>query len=627
MPLPTKVNVARPEAWGYQALLEYGSAAADSLYLRTAFGSGRVGRVETDIDFEQGVQSQETPEDFRTEEGKVYSRNDLSGGEGLDRAQRRDGEEFDHTRYFDSRNISISPCNAIDPQVVKLLHDTSLLRAETDTNLYMATIGNVLYMANGTNVDRTADPIAASPTFTVEDPSAAEANTTVDGLAALGDELYAAMDAIGIHKRDNAGVWAHWSDLAAVTCHSAKGRIIASVGTALHEAGSLATSILLHTLASGETWNDVVDAGSAVLAAASDGYVYTFAEEDGELVLKGQTLFEGEVPQSLGATQGLVFIGTSQATTTGGTIGRLWRSLIVGTRLREAQVIRIWGDGTETRDRSPRRIITTRQAAWTAVVEDGSETHMWKVCLLSGGVSRDVILGDTGISLGLAVIDERIFATVSADGLWREDTTFAASGYVIGAAADFFSASPKAWVGAKVTAKTVTTEETVDISHSTDLDALEDSNHASWVTDVAITSANDGTLNGVEQSLSNIKGQYLLPKLDLTPNTARTTNPEVLLPWAFRGFHIPNDRLWQVPIAISDQIEMPNRRRLVVSGVGDAVWQQLQTLEGEAVTLTMLRPDDKIVGQLLSVSAPIVGMPKRGSPTVYCMVVVKGIRV
>lgn len=262
-----------------------------------------------------------------------------------------------------------------------------------------------------------------------------------------------------------------------------------------------------------------------------------------------------------------------------------------------------------------------------AVVEDGSETHMWKVCLISGGVSRDVILGDTGIGLGIAVIDERIFASVSADGLWREDTTFAASGYVIGAAADFFSASPKAWVGAKVTAKTVTTEETVDISHSTDLDALEDSGHASWVTDVAITDSNDDTLNGVEQSLANIKGQYLIPKLDLTPNTARTTNPEVLTPWAFRGFHIPNDRIWQLPINISDQDEKPNRMRQKNPGMGERVWQQLQTLEGEAVTLTTFRPEDKIVGQLLTVSAPIVGMPERGSPTVYCMLVVKGIRV
>ena len=627
MPLPTKVNVSRPEAWGYQALLEFGSADADSLYLRTAFGTGRVGRVETDTDFDQGIPSQETPEDFRTEEGKVYSRNDLSGGEGLDRAQRRDGEDFDHTRYFDSRNISVSPCNAIDPQVVKLLHDASILRAKTDTNLYVATIGNVLYMANGTKVDRTADPIAATPTWSVEDPSAAEADTTVDGLAALGDELYAAMGAIGIHKRDNAGVWAHWSDLAATTCFSAKGRIIASIGAALHEAGATTTSTLLHTLASGEIWNDVADAGSAVLAAASDGYVYAFAEEAGELILKGQTWFEGERPRSLGAAQGLVFIGTAQDNTSGGRIGRLWRALMVGTRLREAQVIRIWGSGTETRDRSPKRIITTREAVWTAVVEDGTETHLWKVCLISGGVSRDIILGEIGICRGIAIIDERIFASVSADGLWREDTTFAASGYVIGAAADFFSVSPKAWVGGKVTAKIVTTEETVNISHSTDLDALEDSGHASWVTDVAITSANDATLNGIEQSLANVKGQYLLPKLDLTPNTARTTNPEVLTPWAFRGFHIPNDRVWQVPIAISDQLEMPNRKRLVVKGAGDAVWQQLQTLEGEAVTLTMLRPDDKIVGQLLSVSAPIVGMPERGSPTVYCMLVVKGIRV
>ncbi len=624
MPLPTKVNVSRPEAWGYDALIEYGPNAADSLYLRLAVGPGRQMSFRT-AELEEGSPRTATnPEDMRVESGESFSRSDFTGGEGLDRAHRRDGLDRDFTRFWDSRNIDITPARAGVAEEIKLLHSASNIRADDPTNVRMplVRVGNVLYgvISNDALVDRTNNPTAGTPNFTTADPGG---TGSIQDLAALGDEVYAARN--NIRKRNPAGSWAQWSDLDASRLWSAKGRIIASseTGDALYEARAGAGSLLLHTLASGEIWNDVVDAGGAILAAASDGYIYSFAEQNGELALKGQTQIEGENPTALGFAQGLVFIGTAQATTGGGNIGRLWQAILVGLRLREAQVIRQWGDGSTTTDRAPRRIISTREAVWTSVIEDGTETHLWRFHLTTGGLVRDLILGASGVTHGLAEFDDRLFATVFGDGLWREDTTYATSGYLIGPLADFYNAGKKAWVGARLTTGTVPTGTQVDLDYSTDPSAIEDNTDPSWTTIITAIPATPG--DSSETAITGVESRYLAAKLVLTPDGGNTATPTVLA-YAFRGTFSHDEDDYAIPVNISDRLEMPHRKPQTISGVGDAMYEKLQELRGQAVTVTLLRPDEQIKGQFRTLSAPIEEIPDRGSPTVYALAVFRGIR-
>jgi hypothetical protein len=628
MSLPTEANVTQPLAYGYAWLLEYGDTNAESLYLRPGVGPGREQRIQT-VEPKEGPDTETSPEELRGESGRSFARSGFSGGEGLDRAYEPDLPDRHATMYWDSRNINVTPGVAGNPDEIQLLHAAANIRADDAGNSRMplVRIGTVLYMccSDDNLIDRTSNPTAATPTFTTEDPHDGEGAQDILDLAALGNQLHVALGSQGIHQRaTGAATWSHWSDVAAVRIWAAKGRILASTGAALYEAAATTGSTLLHTLSSGQTWTDVVDAGAAILAGASDGEVYAFVDEDGELALRSRFVFEGEQITALGAAQGFVFVGTGEPTTGSGQIGRLWRCQLVGLRFQGNQVIRQWGDGTTTLNRAPQRIINTREAVYTGVIDSATESHLWKYHLTTAGISRDLILND-GLVQGLAVVDDRLFATVFVEGLWREATTYASTGYLISPLADFYSAADKTWIDARLTTGTLDTDTDVVLAYSTNPDAILDSGHASWTTIISAdhTAGNFGDLGPT--FISEAESRYVAAKLTLTPNGAATSTPTVLA-FALRGLFKPTEKDFAIPVNVSDRLEMPGRKPLTVPGAGQDVLDQLHEIEGKAVTLTDLRTLEIVDGQFRGTSTPIQGRSFRGSVPVYSMATVRGVK-
>lgn len=624
MSLPTKVNVTRPESQGYDILIEYGDTDAESLYLRAAVGPGRQMAFQTVEPQQRNPDTASNPEDMRAETGESFSRSDFTGGEGLDRAHRRNGTERDFSRFWDSRGVDVTPGRAGSQEKVTLLHDTASIRtAATDLQRQpLATIGTVLYAvaSNDTLVDRTADPTAGTPTWTTEDPGG---TGTIRDIAALGDELYAAQGATEIRKRSSAGSWAAWSSLNAVRVWAVKGRIVGSDGTGLYEAGDSADT-LLETLASGESWTDVVDGGSAILAAATDGNIYAFVDNDGTLTLETQqNIFLGEYPTALAQAAGIAFVATAEDTSGGGKIGRLYRGVVSGLNIKAAQLLKEWGDGATTLDRAPHRIIGTRDAILTGVVESATETHLWRYHLATGGLVRDLVMADTGICEGLAVIDDRVFASVFEQEIYRETTTFVDEGWLIGPLADFFNAAPKTWVGARLATAAVPTTTTAVLAYTTDPEAIEDEADASWTTIITATNAAPGL--SAETAITGVEARYLAGKLVLTPNGANTAGPEVLS-YTFRGLPLPTERDYQLPVNISDRLERPFRKPILIPGLGDTVRGALGDLIGKSATVTLLRPDESVKGQIRGVSEPVNELPEKGSPSVFALMTVRGQR-
>jgi len=609
--LPTKVNVSRPEAWGYEALIEYGTTDAESLYLRLAPGPGRQMLLESGRTRDDVPDLSTNPSELRGESGRSFGRDDFTGGEGLDYAHRRDAQERDPSRFWASSGVDIDPPEGGETREIKLLKATSSVRTEDAGGVNRAPlrhIGTVLYgvSSDATLVDRSTDLGAA---WATEDPGS---TGNITDLTTLGDEVYAVRGG-DIRKRNSAGTWSlETSAQTFIRAWGVKGRIIASTepstGGVLYSSDDYTT--ILHTLPSGETWNDIVDAGAAILAAASDGYIYTFVEENGVLVLKGQTLV-AETPVSLAYSQGLLFIGTSEATSAGGNVGRLYRAVFVGIRIREAQVLRKWGDGTTTVDQSPKRIIPTREAIWTAI-QASSETQVWKYHLVTGAVSRDLNIAVAGLGQGIVSLDDRILVNVKGHGIYREATTFASTGFVISPAADFFNAAKKAWVGARLPPGSVPAGTQVELFYSTDPAALEDSSHASWTSIITATNASPG--DGAETPITGVESRYIIGKVVLTPNGANTSTPTVLS-FSFRGLLQTTEEDVPLVVNISDRLELPGRKPLTVNGAGDAVYEKLLDIKGDAVTLTLLRPDKIYKGQIRTISAPIQAMPRKGSPT------------
>ncbi len=641
MPLPTKVNVTRPEAWGYDALIEYGPTAADSLYLRLAVGPGRPMQFQT-VDPEPRTPNlSENPEDMRVESGQSFSRSDFGGGEGLRRAHRREGTPRDFTRFYDSKGVNITPsAKAGEAASVTLLKSTTKIRSHNTSSDNFKTIlvgGSLFTTTSHQRVDVSTDPTAGTPTWNSEDPHDSEGNQEVQGLTALGGEVYASCASNAIHKRTTGGAWSHWSDLnpgTPVKLEAVKERILAWWSSQLYEAKAGANSVLLmDTGSSDDYWNGVTDAGSHIVAVNANGYAYMWASEEGELVLQGQTRITASPDEELTAVtavSGLVFFASRELDSNSLPVGRLYRGVLIGGQIREIQLLRTWT--TAQPNGFPSLLVRTRDAIWWAIQSSATTTDVWKYSLTTGGTFRDLeITGTTPAVAALAIvsIDDRLFvhiqsgSTAAASGIWREDTTFADSGYLISPLADFFSAAAKTWVGARLHTGSLPTGTQVVLAYSTDPAALDDSGHASWTDTITATPAAPGV--SAETAITGVEARYAAVKLTLTPDGSNVSTPEVLT-FALRGIHQPVEDDYALPVNISDRLELPHRKPLLVNGVGDAVYEKLQTLIGTAVTVTLLRPDESVVGQLRTLSTPVQELPERGSPTTYALLTVRGAR-
>ena len=612
--LPSPSNTSAPESQGFEANL-------DDLFLRFAVGPGRQMNINTAPLQAQAIQTSETPEDFQQEFGQIFSRTDFAGGSGLDKAHQRNAGPNDFQRYWDSKGIDVFSGKEVGQEYkVSLLHDTDEVQTTTGTNLYMQELGGEIFYADGAVLKKVATPL----TGTVSDDGTPSAGNNITGMAVLGSKLYLVANG-DIYVRNSAGSYATYNTHKTFDkLWSMKGRLVASATNGeLHEVASTSSPPTMKALPSGSSWTDVADGGAVVLATADDGYIYSFADESSTLTLKGQTFVEGEVPNAIDAAQGLIFYGTYQNTASG-KIGRLYVAEITNANslyvLVNAQLIKQWGDGTTTLNQAPYKIISTRDSIYTGIVDSASKTNLWRYYLPTGGIARDVEFAESGIVEGLAVFSDRIFATVSGGGLYRESTDYVTTGYIITPLADFFTSEKKQWVGAKLNTNVVTSGS-VKLFTSTIAADINSPDAATWAEQVSIFSGTGGD----EEVMTLVDGRWIAGKIQI--NTDDVTQSPEMLSFAIRGFQLVNDLVVDMPINISDQIERPFRKALRVQGQGDLVYQALRNKEGKNVQLEIFRPDTLLRGIIENVSSPIEEISPRGSVTMYCLVRFRGSKV
>jgi hypothetical protein len=618
--LPSPANTNAPEAQGFEANL-------DDLFLRFAVGPGRQMNINTAPLQAQAIQTSETPEDFQQEFGQIFSRTDFAGGSGLDKAHKRNAGENDFQRYWDSKGVDVFSGKAVGQEYnISLLHDTDEVQTESATNLYMQELGGDIFYAAGDTLKVVGTPL--TDTSSAEDGGLGNgkpsAGNNITGMAVLGTKLYLVANG-DIYVRNSAGSYAtHNTHKTFDKLWSMKGRLVASATNGeLHEVAGTSSPPTMKALPSGSSWTDVADGGAVVLACADDGYIYSFADESSTLTLKGQTFVEGEVPNAIDAAQGLIFYGTYQNTASG-KIGRLYRAEITNANnlyvLVNAQLIKQWGDGTTTLNQAPYRLISTRDSIFVGIIDSASKTNLWRYYLPTGGIARDLEFAESGIVEGIAVFSDRLFATISGGGLYRESTNYVSTGYVITPLADFFTSEKKQWVGAKVNTNVVTSGS-VKLFTSTIAADINSPTAATWSEQVSIFSGTGGD----EEVMTLVDGRWITGKIEI--NTDDVTQSPQMLSFAIRGFQLVNDLVVDMPINISDQIERPFRKALRVQGQGDLVYQALRNREGKNVQLEIFRPDTLLRGIIENVSSPIEEISPRGSVTMYCLVRFRGSKV
>src|SRR6056300_570476 len=633
--LPSPSNTSQPQAQGFEANL-------DDLFLRFAVGPGRQMNINTAPLQAQAIQTSETPEDFQQEFGQIYSRTDFSGGEGLDKAHRREGTDRDFSRFWDSKGVDVFHGDEDTGYNAHLLHAVEQKTLTlTDTNNYLAqTTNGYLYITDDTDVYESTDE---GDTWTAM--TSTNISYKVQGITSFGNDLFVVTGDGSTNKQLLHYDGTTWTDESLGSSFTGyftgiwfeKGALFVSGKSTTAEylwqgdpftgnfTGVFQTTSALTQTEPTHSFTDVVDAGAVVLASNTDGNIYSLKIDGGTWSLKGQTKLSFEEIHSLAATEGIVFIGTkgSQSNT-----GRFYSAevtvadnlYVLGNR----QLIKQWDNGI---DLTPHSMFVTRDSVYMGVHESTTETNLWRYYLPTAGIARDLSVTHTADSdakiLGITQVGTAtpLFTfVVSGVGVYKEKTTYVSSGYLITALADFYTSEKKQWVGGKLNTNSISAG-TIKLSTSVTPSDINDNTSATWTEQIIVT----GGTAGDEQIIENVTGRWISAKIDILTDDINVS-PE-LLSFAIRGFQLVEDLIVEMPINISDQIERPYRKALRVDGQGDLIYRALRNKEGRNVQLEIYRPQTFLRGIIENVSAPVEEISPRGSVTAYCLVRFRGSKI
>ena len=613
--LATQAEVSNPKRKGYDFRV-------DDFLFRAAIGPNRQMTIQSSDVQTQDLNVAQNPEDFTRNIGRIYSRNNFSGGSNLDMAHKRGMSENDTTRFWDSSGIDVFTQNKGTPYSLKMLFQTSKKQAlsSSDGDNAMAVVGTDIYVSDDATLYKSAD--AGQSWSTVS--TGLTAGYHIKGLAAHGTTLYI------VANNGSAGEIETWdgstSTQKATTgvfdgIWSVKGKFLVSIGTALREYdGATTVASAAITLPAGDTWTDVIDAGAVVLATATDGRIYSLKDVSGAFTSKGQTEISGEKPISITESQGQIFYGTREDTTTSKAIGRFYRATLTVADdlyvLGNNQLIKEWN--VDSTDSSPYQLLATRDSVYMGIRE-ASNSYLWRYYLPTAGIARDLKFDSAGLVKGLGIVNEKLQATVQGQGTYYETANYEAEGYVITANADFFTAEQKQWVEAQVETPDISTGQTVELHVTDDIAGITSSTHSSW-DKVINQQSGSGTVEVQVDKISRYGAMKIVLK-----SQGSTTAPEVNS-ISYRALARPELVVVQIPVNISDRVERPFRKPITVKNLGETIYQSLKDKEGTPVTLEIYDPSEVIRGVVESIQYPIQANPNVGSVTQYAVITVRGTR-
>ncbi len=624
-------NISNPKRYGYDIKL-------DDIFLRSAIGPERQMVIQSsDVRAGQQVNVKQNPEDFTSNLGRIYSRNNFSAGQGLDTAHRVNGKPDDVNRFWDSKGVDVFHGDDETSYHIHLLFQTtgqSLSFSATNNYLAQTTNGDI-YVTDGTTIHKyngTSWSTIAAGT------SGATHNFT--GIVAFGNGLYATTangtSGSQLIKFDGSswsvqttaqtsaggltGVWFVKNRLW-ISGNDGTAEYIWEVspfnktwsGSDLQDADSIIEVEPTHEI------SGVIDGGAAVLASSTDGNIYAFKLTSGAFVNQGQTKIPFEEVHSIAASEGIIFFGTKEFARD---VGRLYKAELVALDnlyvLANRQLIKEWV--VDSVDTTPHAMFVSRDSVYMGVKEATNEVNLWRYYLPTGGLARDLQTSGNSYVQGITQSNGKFMIVVSGSDVYKETSTYETTGYLILSAADFFTAESKQFVGAEISTFTMPTDTSVELEFSTKFEALDNPSDSSFVNALTQT----GGTGDVEKQISEVS-RYIIGKVILNRTGANNATPQVKSV-QFRALARPELVVVQVPINISDRVERPFRKPVTVKGLGEELYSELRNKEGNSVTLEIFDPSEIIRGVVESISYPVIQDVDKGSDTQYAVLTVRGTR-
>jgi len=627
----TTINTSNPKRYGYDVRI-------DEILLRAAVGQGREMQIQSSKVEEAGINVKQNPEDFTSNLGRIYSRNNFTGGQGLDTAHRANGTPKDTTRFWDSKGVDVFHGDD------ETSYHTHLLFQTADKGINFSASNN--YIAQTTNGDLYVTDAAKIYKSTNNGSTWAEVSTglTINynftGIASVGDMIFATTANSTTHseliKFDGASTWSEETTAQSSAgglngVWFAKGQLVFSGDDGSVErvwaispfnktwSGSdLADGDAIITFEDSHHVSQVVDAGAVVLVASTNGDIYSLKDIAGTFTLKGQTNIPFEEVHSIAAAEGIVFFGTKEFSRD---VGRFYRAdLTVADDLyvlANRQLVKEWViSGVDT---TPKFMFVTRDSVYCGVKESGSESYLWRYYLPTAGFARDLEMGASGLITGITNSSGKFVIAVAGQDIFLETSTYETEGYLIMSAADFFTGESKQFVGAEISTFALPNNTSVELYYSTKFEALDNPTDGSF--QLALDQA--GGVGDTEKQIAEVS-RYIVGKVILK-SEAGVDTPKVKSV-QFRALARPELVVAQIPINISDRVERPGRKPIKVKGLGDELYSALRSKEGDSVTLELFDPSEIIRGVVERISYPINSNVERGSVTQYAIITVRGTR-
>ena len=621
-------TISNPRRYGYDLKI-------DNLLLRTAISPERQMTIQSsDVQSGQQVNVKQNPEDFTSNLGRIYSRNNFSAGQGLDTAHRADGQPDDVNRFWDSKGVDVFHGDDETSYNLHLLYTTaaqSLSFAATNNYVTQTTNGDV-YITDGTTIHKYDGTSWSSIS---DSTSGATHNFT--GIAAFGNGFYATTangtSGSQLIKYDGS------TYTVLTTAQSSSGGLtgVWYVKNRLWITGNDGTAEYIWEKTPFDTWDSawladadsivevepthsftgIVDGGAAVLASSTDGTIYSFKLSGEVFVNQGQTKIPFEEVHSIAAAEGIVFIGTKEVSRN---VGRLYRLELVAADnlyvLANRQLIKEWTTAVDT---TPKSMFVSRDSVYVGVKEDDNEVNLWRYYLPTGGIARDLQTTGNGFVQGIVQRDGKFIISVTGSDAYKETSTYESEGYLVLSAADFFTAESKQFVGAEISTIALDSNTSVELKYTTkfeDLDNPETATYTEALTQVSGT-------GDVEKQIAEVS-RYIIGKVVLKSSDGVST-PKVKSV-QFRALARPELVVAQIPINISDRVERPGRTPITVKGLGDALYSALRDKEGDSITLELFQPKEIIRGVIEQITYPVISNNNVGSDTTFAIITVRGTR-